>query len=553
MSEAGVTMRYKSIGSVWNANAFWMLVFAVMLGVYMIGMPKSGDDYWYMNGLQAWYMGQGILYPDGGGDVFSYGIPWDAIRSIWEHHYLTDNLRLANLVAPVVLLFPKWMGSGIAVLCLLVGFYKFGKISGIDMRRSALVPLGIVLLTFVMPWRDMMGGVDFQLNYFISTWLSAILISRAFSRNDKGRSGGITVGLLLGLLLGSWHEGFGLPVACGLTGSAVMDKGMRRGDVYGAVVGLLTGSLYVLSGPGMISRMTDQVGSGVEILSSGFVLYVGLPSIAICGLFVWAWRRIGFRRIVHDPLTVFCLVSGAASCVIMVSTASYCRGGWWFYLMLCFLAVYLLRKGGVMSEYTVRNVVLWVPLLVVAYVHLGACGYYTVKLRGEIKRQFDEWVSAPYRSRFGSLAQLSDYQWTCGYISVGVTHLPLYDAPVAWLTHDITDTSHYFDGGYADMRGGIPEALRYVKADSGRMVCEVSGDVPGIEGLQEKDGYLFMKEAGDFEEELRRKDISCSLRMLEINGDKARPYWQVSFVSEGDGKRYSYFRPQAGWYKSHFE
>lgn len=39
------------------------------------------------------------------------------IWETWKSHYLTDNSRLSNVVFVPFLLLPKWIGSGIAVVC----------------------------------------------------------------------------------------------------------------------------------------------------------------------------------------------------------------------------------------------------------------------------------------------------------------------------------------------------------------------------------------------------------------------------------------------------
>ena len=165
--------RYIS-GLTWNC--LWIFLFMVGFGVFFIGMPKFMDDYWYMMHLRPWFESQGIVYPENGGNIFKAGIPWEAILDTWYEHYEEDNIRLGNLVAPILLLFPKWIGSGICLACLVYSIIVGLGLTGIDWRNSRLVPVALFLCTFFMPWRDHLGALDYQLNYIVPTAISIGLI-----------------------------------------------------------------------------------------------------------------------------------------------------------------------------------------------------------------------------------------------------------------------------------------------------------------------------------------------------------------------------------------
>jgi len=67
---------------IYNWNALLILLYVVGMGVCLMGMPKYMDDLWYLNHLQDWFKMQGVDYPDAGGNIFKYGIPWEGIAEI---------------------------------------------------------------------------------------------------------------------------------------------------------------------------------------------------------------------------------------------------------------------------------------------------------------------------------------------------------------------------------------------------------------------------------------------------------------------------------------
>ena len=198
-------------------NGLWILLFLVGMGFFFIGMPKYYDDYWYMWHLYPWFETQGILYPENGGNIFSAGIPWQGIFDTWVEHYNEDNIRLPNMLVPVFLLFPKWIGSGLMVLLSGWTIVLVLKVSNIDWHKSPLVPPVIFYWMFMMPWRDYFGALDYQFNYILSSWVALILLT--FLHPD-GRCAGKSewnlkcAGVfLLAFITGICHEGIGVPFA----------------------------------------------------------------------------------------------------------------------------------------------------------------------------------------------------------------------------------------------------------------------------------------------------------------------------------------------------
>lgn len=117
-------------------------------------MPKYGDDYWFMMQLKPWLESQGILNPEHGGNVFTAGFPLREIVDTWLFHYQYDNIRLANIVAPVLLVFPKWFGSSVMLAAFVFVIWGSYRISGTCWQRSAMVPVSLCVWLFFMPLRS---------------------------------------------------------------------------------------------------------------------------------------------------------------------------------------------------------------------------------------------------------------------------------------------------------------------------------------------------------------------------------------------------------------
>lgn len=146
-------------------NNLWLFLCIAGFGVFFIGMPKYTDDYWYMMHLRPWFESQDIIYPEDGGNILRGGIPFREIWATWSEHYGNDNIRFGNLLAPILLIFPKWIGSGFTLVCLGIAVIGGFVLADINWRKSPFVPIGLCMWMFLLPWYDGMGSLVFQLNY----------------------------------------------------------------------------------------------------------------------------------------------------------------------------------------------------------------------------------------------------------------------------------------------------------------------------------------------------------------------------------------------------
>ena len=529
----------------------WFVLFGVGMGLYFVGMPKNIDDYWYMNSLRDWYVGQGVLYPENGGNIFKYGIPFDGIMEIWKEHWVNDNTRLGNLIAPFLLLGPKWLWSGMMTVIWFVAIYLLGKFAGVDMRRSPLVLVLLSMSVIYFPWSEPFGGLVFQINYIPPTLFSVILLSAYFKEN--GHTGLQTlIGMFfLGFVTSWWHEGFGAPIGVGVIAVMLLYKRYRSKQSACIVLGLLAGGLIMLLSPVAHEKANAfNIGFTRRGIVESTILWTTWSIAFLLGIL--AGIRVGFRRVWLDPRVVFGVISSVVSFIIMRFTDSPLRSVWWYIVMACFCTVYFLDTGfkSFWSCYRVRNILITSPLSIACLVYLGSAGYVALQMREDIERGFYDGIEYPQKSRFCRYASISDLPWTSGYLpfSPVYTH-NFYDAPVTWARTGMPSVrylAYFCNDGY---RGGIPERLRYVTQKSGEAV-------EGNRGVRNLDGSLFMKATAEDIKPFEENNVIYVVYRTRVGFGKGYGIADVQgvlFRSEGDGRSYIYLRPRFNWYVSHFK
>lgn len=389
-------------------NVPLLLLWLVGFGIFFGGMPKYNDDYWYMAGLKPWFEAQGITNPDDGGNIFTNGIPFDAIRDIWQYHYQQDNIRLPNVIVPFFLLLPKWVGG--TLVTFLLGWITVLaiRIAGYDWRKSPVTPLVIFVTTFFFPWRDNFGVQVFQFNYIISTWICLCL----FHWLRKVRSGPIawTVALLFGFVAGWSHEGIALPTACGLFALFICYRKWRRWEVALAIVGIATALCFLAHTPHTTGHIQFTINSllkdfGVYLL---YILPIGVPIYFIMLVSILAIVIYGQgHRLFRNYKIVFCLASATASILITALTQSFSRVTIWATLvsmiaLLIMLRMTTKRRFQTYSTSTASGAFI---IMTIVYVHLTFIDIYALQFR-HYKHEFLD----PYPERWntGYFAELKD-------------------------------------------------------------------------------------------------------------------------------------------------
>lgn len=545
-------------------NVLWFVLFGVGMGLFLVYSPKVTDDYWYMNHLQSWFAEQGILYPEGGGNIFKYGIPFRDIITIWEQHWEMDNIRLGNLIAPVFLLGPKWFSSGLMLIVLLAWVYMLGKFVGLDLKRSALVGLGLSLAVFVLPWREQFGSLVFQLNYVGGCLFGVLVLRELFMDKSAACATDIIKMFGLGFVTFWWQEAIGFPLLIAVGVLLLCYKRFTNLHNFSLIFGLGCGIIMILLCPGMNDRTNNSLFLSESETSLGNLLmiwigrlsfidlpYVWIPAVLVAVTGLFASIKVGFGRIWADPKTVLCVTSAAVSVIMMQETGSQYRGGWWYYLMVCVGIVYFLKSGfgDFWSRYRLGNCIIWCPFLLGCYIHLASVGYVVAQVRKDIERCFYEGIENPEKNRFVKYAYMYDFPLAALYMPFSWKFVEYYDTPLIWYRYGISTPWNYRSAPIEFGRGGIPVRLRNVTSGSGTLL-------EGDWGVRTIEGHLFRPASEKEIEETASEELLYIPYLARVNFGKRDGIAEVHgilFRSEGDGKIYMYIRPCFDWYVMHFK
>lgn len=512
-------------------NYVLLLLYAVGMGLHLVVMPKYIDDYWFMELLRPWFEAQGIVNPDGGGNIFKAGIPLSEILQTWNWHYHYDNIRLGNMVVVIFLLFPKWLGSGLALSAWMYAVVRGFTLAGVDWRRSSLVPVGLALYYVLLPWHDNFASMDYQFNYIVPAGGVVWLLMRLGRRRS-----GITwwTGtVVLGALVGWWHEGLGVPLACGLV-ILMFYRQYRSVGLAATILAIAAAVLVTLHTPGMSQRASDGI-TLIKPLALWFVTglmaqeWVFFVDILL-GLVLLAGCR---RREVTGPRFTVPVAICLGSCAIMYAFFLEPRVGWMcgqfsIVLFVALLALVFPKSRG----YTPLVACGALALMGLIYCSMSLVAVETFRLRRQedriiktiLARKDVSFIFAPhkYQSEKSPLLMNGPVQmWG------GTGQMYLY---------------HYYrrDEGL-DRAYLIPEELRDVRADSGVAM-------PGGYGWRIYKGKYFRPSEGE--------KYSCYGAMAMMDFGKGFTYAPCTvsvFRSEADGRDYLFLEPKLTWYVTHFK
>lgn len=513
-----------------------IILFVGLMGAMMLLMPRMMDDIWFLFQLRPWYEAQGMSFPDRAGDIFGTPGVVDGIRQIWLDHYYTDNIRFGNILAPILLVLPLWIGKSLSILILFYILYGMSAIAGFDIRRSPLCILMLALLGFVLTWNENLVVLDYQLNYIWSSGITIYLLrclGIGSSSELKKRKSGIwrlTGIFVLGILCGGWHEGFGAPVLAAMAIMSIFYGTWRTRNFLIAEAGLLIGLLYLTLSPGMIRRIEADV-------NSAFTLGIGLNYAIMCGtwvisilLIIVAYRCRLKEFFKGDKLSVFLVLTCFVSFMISVRVNAPGRASWWGRLMSVTLLMHVLIRNWPSYWSTYRKCGLkWVSgvAMLLCVIRFGYGVAYCIEYRKSYPVYMQEYERHPSGTVFGKV-------WEPRFLS------PLaFYMPYSWFPNDaflwIGPYTLKVKEGRPAFCGVVPEELRCVTSTSGTAI-------PGGSNIRELDGYLFMP--------WNEEDASHILAMQVDYGagykeKYAHPY---EFVSEADGQRYVYVQVFGNWF-----
>lgn len=523
-------------------NGLWLLLFFAGTGFFFIVMPKSVDDFWYMYHLQPWFEAQGIDLPENGGNIFSSGIPWDAITRTWHERYLTDNVRLGNLLVLFFLLLPKWVGSAVMTLLWVYTVFAALKLSGIDWRKSALVPLALFLWTFGMLWGENYGVMDYQFNYLLSLavamWLLSFLAHRGWGRGASGASA-CAASLLLGLLLGVTHEGVGLPVLSGLVAAMIFHAHGRNRLVALAAVGVLVGTALLMTAPGMLNRTQGTVSFSVAGLVTYLTVFQTVPFLLMVAMSFVAVLTSGRMRsaMIGSLAFILYIVSALASFVILVCTDVGPRGGIWMSFISVAALLWLLKCwSGDIGYFRNSGVLVAATLMLAAvFARLIVVDKATLEYRRSFLSMLEWYAPGGDRSFFGDYRTVANRPLLCGY-------LPDYSI----IEYNNTYISQYYRRP-SDLGDNSPVVIpRELRRADGTVGKPLDGDM----GVRLVDGYYYLPLDNPVYE--YNGHHTAYLDADYGSGYSPGVFWIFPFRSETDGKIYLWLTPWRGWYVVHF-
>ncbi|MDE6007414.1 MAG: hypothetical protein K2G67_07660 [Muribaculaceae bacterium] len=520
----------------WHWNYLWLGLYAIGLGLFLMGMPKYVDDLNFLAPLRPWFAQQGITDPTGGGNLWRYGVPWEMLGEAYRDHWLNDNIRLVNMVGIFILLLPKWIGS---IICLVTWMYAIiggFKLAGISPGRSPLVIAGLLILTYTLPWDDCMGSLVFHMNYLIPTGVNIWLIRRIFvsGREIRGTGRAIATGAV-GLLAGLCHEGFAGPTLVGIVAVMVLFRKYRRKDIYMGCVGIIIGILVLSGAPGTRVRVFDV---------NGFVTgeFVGLVkqftswrwSWWIClGAIVLAACRGRLVPLLRKPVFVFSVICTIVALMIALPVALWIRAVWWGNFMVMLVTLMLLKSAlpAFAERYNPYTAAAAGVMLTVLYWNQASVGYCAVRIGMQNRVMLEHFEASPDEPFFGEVYLMTDMPWAAGYQP---------DYRYAFNPHWMA--GRYFQYSEEDTYGRfriVPKELEYVTETRGESVA-------GGGGVREYEGRYYVAE--------ERLPAGAGAGMMEMDLGKGivkAPVILNRFVSKGDGKRYVWIIPKLNWWLSH--
>ena len=538
-----------------NINTLLLIIFLVGVGFYFIGTPRTGDDYDYLFLFKPWLDSQQELSFEGGpallsngGNIIKYGFPVEELLQTWQDRFETNNIRLGNMIAPIFLILPRWVGPLISLLMIFFIIRISLRLVRIDSDSSPLLPIFLGCFTILIWCGDKLNEFDFQANYIWSLFIAVILLRHLWGESLK-----LLPSAILGFILGCWHEGLAFPVLVGLGTMCVLFRECRNSKYYVAMFAIALGCGVLCLSPGMQSRIESVNHSDVfsfiylkVVISESIWFWMALALAVIVAI------RVGWRRVFTDRMIVFLMVSGVVSFKTLYRTSIVYRAGFWMYFSAALLTIYLISIGSpnFWRRYNWKNLSIGIPLLLLVYTQWGYVAYYSLYYNRVVSEQVKLWLKHPGETRFAAVIPLQEMPLMCGNLPVARYGLCSY---FDWITNYYKPDEEKRLGRdltcYESMSSLIPERLRDVTATSGRAM-------PGGSPVREYKGLLYMPETGVITAGLKSDDLSRGYSHFSF--DYGKGYVGLvslvtSFISEADGKRYCYLEPQVSWYITHFK
>lgn len=515
---------WNAIGNQLSPNGFILIFFSILIGIFLMAMPKYHDDYSYLQTLTDWFHDQDIPDATEGGDIFRAGFPLRGIADSWELRWNYDNTRLGNMLGVVMLLFPKWLGSLLSLIAWVFSMVASFTIAGVKIRNSALVSLGIILWGVFVPWNSHNGCLIFQYNYILSTGVTLGLLLLLGSGRGKA-----AVCFIYGMVVGAWHEAFSIPVLVGLGVSAVCFTTCRRQRIYWAMAGLAIGIAVLASAPGTAIRIT---GIPTKFAPQKInLLLFNLPYFLFLVLTFYKGIRNGWKEVL-EKLIVFCLASGAIPIMMSCVTVLEARVTWWSQIVAVIGILTLLAEynRSYWDRYRLGNLIWLCPCLLTVFIRFAVADVYAVRFHRLMSGAISSYRANPGVPVFTDVKPVDNLPFVA------------FKLPEVIIWGEMREQVRFLSAwsGERDFKI-LPSELRNVTGASGR---QLEGDA----GVREYKGALFTPVEGkDW------PDYELIWFEADYDGRKRRSKaYVMKFFSEADGKEYYYLYHIGPWVEGHF-
>lgn len=211
-------------------------VLAILFGVIYQLYPVSVDDLWYLCETVA---------PAG---------TLEALKQTWNYAVEctnSDTGRLGNLVVvPFLSYFPRWVYSTVSALCIWLILSLGARLAKQD-RPSGCAAVWMAVVVFILPWYEYMFTMLYTVNYVWAAVVGLMFLTLFLRGNGDKLTVIRAIGLLMiGFLMGWWHEGFSVPMVCGLVVWAMIVRThVITGQRVTMAIGLLIGFICRISMP----------------------------------------------------------------------------------------------------------------------------------------------------------------------------------------------------------------------------------------------------------------------------------------------------------------
>ncbi|MCM1036055.1 MAG: DUF6056 family protein [Bacteroides sp.] len=497
---------------------FWIpaAIFAVAMALSLAAFVDFCDTLWFMEYFKPYIRGE-------------VDSPRGAIWETWRFHWLTDNVRLSNVIFTLSLALPEWVDWPLFAFGFLAWTILTARLAGLSPRSPYAAAAAIACVAFAPMWQGIMADECYIYNYSLATPLALYAIW-LYLHADRYSSAAM---FLWGLALGWWHEGFAAPVLAGLAVATAIwyRRPLPRKRLW-LMAGICLGLLILVSAPGTYDRI--DYFNDVEYVTVAELKRIYSASVIMMAGFAALYIRPSIRRRVSFTLPVILTVATVAVFTInmLFQTA---RAGWLAPALSSVGILYIgnivlpwLRQAAAAARTAVRAIAVLLAAVALVKTTLGAIGAFELRpyideayARGamlpEPKAKEEVQVFTPLASPFDSAAKFVAWPYY------------RYAMCSGWARNISCVYAHDIDACYVFH----PEQMEYATADTGEAV-------PGTPGLR-RTGNLFFYALDDFAGTKPGAWITATIHFGGFHRVMALPLTQV--VSKADGRTYVYILP----------